>query len=180
MSLSEGNDLLSTGNVSVAQDTYNQWPASLRASLEAGLARPAAQQPTWPDPERATAVRWMLGQAPPITFPGEVDRAREALGRVATGAAFVLQGGDCAETFSGNTAEHIRGNIRTLLQMAAVLTYGVRCVGGNLDGAADGSHGHAAIRSSTRGAEPDCRSSATMKASSMACWVFNRGSQAVS
>jgi 3-deoxy-7-phosphoheptulonate synthase len=122
--LAEGNDLLSTGNVSVAQDTYNQWPAELRARLEAGLARPAAQQPTWPDPERATAVRWMLGQAPPITFPGEVDRAREALGRVATGSAFVLQGGDCAETFAGNTAEHIRGNIRTLLQMAAVLTYG--------------------------------------------------------
>ena len=124
LGLSEGNDLLSTGNVSVAQDTYNQWPAELRARLEDGLARPAAQQPTWPDRERATAVRWMLGQAPPITFPGEVDRAREALGRVATGSAFVLQGGDCAETFAGNTAEHIRGNIRTLLQMAAVLTYG--------------------------------------------------------
>ena len=123
-SLSEGNDLLSTGNVSVAQDTYGQWPAKLRARLEDGLARPAAQQPTWPDRERASAVRWMLGQAPPITFPGEVDRAREALGRVATGSAFVLQGGDCAETFAGNTAEHIRGNIRTLLQMAAVLTYG--------------------------------------------------------
>ena len=52
MSLSEGNDLLSTGNVSVAQDTYNQWPAELRARLEEGLARPAAQQPTWPDPEQ--------------------------------------------------------------------------------------------------------------------------------
>ncbi|MFL6140731.1 MAG: class II 3-deoxy-7-phosphoheptulonate synthase [Labedaea sp.] len=119
-----GNDLLSSGNVSAGQDTYAGWPADLRARLEAALARPAAQQPNWPNRDRALAVRWMLGEAPPITFPGEVDRLHAALGRVATGRAFVLQGGDCAETFAGNTAAHIRGNIRTLLQMSAVLTYG--------------------------------------------------------
>ena len=61
---------------------------------------------------------------PPIAVPTEVDRLQERLGEVARGEAFLLQGGDCAETFVDNTEAHLRGTIRTLLQMAVVLTYG--------------------------------------------------------
>ena len=57
-------------------------------------------------------------------MPTEVDRLQERLGEVARGEAFLLQGGDCAETFVDNTEPHLRGTIRTLLQMAVVLTYG--------------------------------------------------------
>ena len=61
---------------------------------------------------------------PPIAVPSEVDQLQERLGAVARGEAFLLQGGDCAETFVDNTEAHLRGTIRTLLQMAVVLTYG--------------------------------------------------------
>lgn len=88
------------------------------------LSKPAAQQPEWPDPEAAANVRSVLESVPPITVPAEVDRLRTQLGEVAEGKAFLLQGGDCAETFASNNEPHIRANIRTLLQMAVVLTYG--------------------------------------------------------
>lgn len=61
---------------------------------------------------------------PPITVAGEVEALSQKLAEVARGEAFLLQGGDCAETFADNTEPHIKGNIRTLLQMAVVLTYG--------------------------------------------------------
>src|SRR5699024_11052668 len=61
---------------------------------------------------------------PPIAVPREIDRLRERLALVAHGEAFLLQGGDCAETFESNTEPHIRANMRTFLQMAEVLTYG--------------------------------------------------------
>jgi len=66
----------------------------------------------------------VLESVPPITVPPEVDQLREQLGAVARGEAFLLQGGDCAETFADNTEPHLRATIRTLLQMAVVLTYG--------------------------------------------------------
>jgi 3-deoxy-7-phosphoheptulonate synthase len=69
-------------------------------------------------------IRTVLESVPPITVPPEVDQLRDQLGAVARGEAFLLQGGDCAETFADNTEPHLRGNIRTLLQMAVVLTYG--------------------------------------------------------
>jgi 3-deoxy-7-phosphoheptulonate synthase len=99
-------------------------PADLRAQLDAALARPAAQQPSWPDPDAVQNIRTVLESVPPITVPPEVDQLRDQLGSVAQGEAFLLQGGDCAETFADNTEQHLRGNIRTLLQMAVVLTYG--------------------------------------------------------
>ncbi|SHF40317.1 class II 3-deoxy-7-phosphoheptulonate synthase [Streptoalloteichus hindustanus] len=99
-------------------------PQELRARLDDALARPAAQQPDWPDPEQARKVRAVLESVPPITVPAEVDLLRERLAAVARGEAFLLQGGDCAETFADNTEPHIRANVRTLLQMAVVLTYG--------------------------------------------------------
>lgn len=99
-------------------------PADLRTRLDDALARPAAQQPEWPDPVEVAHVRTVLESVPPVTLPPEVDRLRERLAAVANGEAFLLQGGDCAETFVDNTEPHIRSTIRTLLQMAIVLTYG--------------------------------------------------------
>jgi 3-deoxy-7-phosphoheptulonate synthase len=99
-------------------------PQPLRAALDDALARPAMQQPEWPDPEYVSRIRALLEAVPPVTVTVEVDRLQERLGAVARGEAFLLQGGDCAETFADNTEEHLRGTIRTLLQMAVVLTYG--------------------------------------------------------
>ncbi|GAB2914758.1 3-deoxy-7-phosphoheptulonate synthase class II [Rhodococcus aerolatus] len=98
-------------------------PGEMSERLADALARPAAQQPEW-DADQAAAMRTVLESVPPITVASEVDALRERLALVATGQAFLLQGGDCAETFADNTEPHIKGNIRTLLQMAVVLTYG--------------------------------------------------------
>ncbi|WP_253875943.1 class II 3-deoxy-7-phosphoheptulonate synthase [Promicromonospora umidemergens] len=88
------------------------------------MRRPAAQQPEWPDPDLTRRARGVLESVPPITVPAEIDRLRQRLAMVANGEAFLLQGGDCAETFESNTEPHIRANLHTLLQMAVVLTYG--------------------------------------------------------
>jgi 3-deoxy-7-phosphoheptulonate synthase len=85
---------------------------------------PAAQQPDWPDPHRLQQVTGELAGLPPLVFAGECDVLRERLAAVARGEAFVLQGGDCAETFAGATADAVRAKLQTLLQMAVVLTYG--------------------------------------------------------
>jgi 3-deoxy-7-phosphoheptulonate synthase len=85
---------------------------------------PAAQQPGWPDPARLRQVTGELAGLPPLVFAGECDLLRERLAAVARGEAFLLQGGDCAETFAGATADAVRAKLQTLLQMAVVLTYG--------------------------------------------------------
>jgi 3-deoxy-7-phosphoheptulonate synthase len=99
-------------------------PGALAAAVSEALARQAAQQPAWPDPEALARVRGVLESVPPIVVPAEVDRLQARLGMVARGEAFLLQGGDCAETFVDNTEAHLRGTIRALLQVAVVLTYG--------------------------------------------------------
>jgi 3-deoxy-7-phosphoheptulonate synthase len=99
-------------------------PAPLVAAVGDALARPALQQPNWPDPELLGRVCSLLGVVPPIVVPTEVDALQQRLGAIARGEAFLLQGGDCAETFADNTEAQLRGTIRTLLQMAVVLTYG--------------------------------------------------------
>jgi 3-deoxy-7-phosphoheptulonate synthase len=99
-------------------------PPERHARLDAALARPARQQPDWPDPTRLPAVHEVLTKVPPIAVHFEVDRLQDLLAMVARGEAFLLQGGDCAETFASNTEAHIGANLRTLLQMALVLTYG--------------------------------------------------------
>ncbi|MDT5266299.1 MAG: 3-deoxy-7-phosphoheptulonate synthase, partial [Mycobacterium sp.] len=88
-------------------------PDSLRMRLDAALARPAAQQPDWPA-DQAKAMRTVLESVPPVTVPSEIERLKGLLADVARGEAFLLQGGDCAETFVDNTEPHIRANIRTL------------------------------------------------------------------
>ena len=85
---------------------------------------PAAQQPVWPDAARLAKVSAELAVVPPLVFAGECDQLTENLGQAARGEAFVLMGGDCAETFAANTADSIRARLKTLLQMAVVLTYG--------------------------------------------------------
>ncbi|KPC87248.1 phospho-2-dehydro-3-deoxyheptonate aldolase, partial [Streptomyces sp. NRRL F-6602] len=64
-----------------------------------------------------------LESFPPLVFAGECDQLRARLGAVARGEAFLLQGGDCAESFDGVGADDIRAKVKTLLQMGAVLTY---------------------------------------------------------
>ncbi len=85
---------------------------------------PIKQQPQWSDSERVAEVSGQISGLPPLVFAGEVDNLRERLARAASGNAFLLQGGDCAETFAGATADQIRNRIKTVLQMAVVLTYG--------------------------------------------------------
>jgi 3-deoxy-7-phosphoheptulonate synthase len=85
---------------------------------------PRAQTPPWPDPAAVDDVMKVLNVVPPIVAPYEVDDLRMKLAEVADGEAFLLQGGDCAETFADNTETHLLANARTLLQMAVVLTYG--------------------------------------------------------
>jgi len=85
---------------------------------------PIKQQPKWPDQVLADSVVTELSGMPPLVFAGEVDILRERLARVASGESFLLQGGDCAETFEGATADQIRNRVKTILQMAVVLTYG--------------------------------------------------------
>ncbi|GAB3584753.1 class II 3-deoxy-7-phosphoheptulonate synthase [Calidifontibacter terrae] len=84
----------------------------------------ARQQPTWPDAQAVESVRGKLAALPPLVFAGECDVLRDRLAAAANGDAFVLQGGDCAEMFTSATATNIRDRIKTILQMAAVLTYG--------------------------------------------------------
>ncbi|MEO0026743.1 MAG: hypothetical protein RL716_74, partial [Actinomycetota bacterium] len=98
-------------------------PAVL-AGLDNYLSLPAAQQPSWPDAAAVAEVRAELATLPPLVFAGEVDILRSRLADAASGKAFLLQGGDCAETFVDATADRIRNRVKTLLQMAVVLTYG--------------------------------------------------------
>ncbi|MGH8870052.1 MAG: class II 3-deoxy-7-phosphoheptulonate synthase [Actinomycetes bacterium] len=91
---------------------------------EAWRSLPAAQQPGWPEPIAVRRVHDTLAGLPPLVTAGECDTLRDRLAAVARGEAFLLQGGDCAETFAGVTAGAIRDKIKTLLQMAVVLTYG--------------------------------------------------------
>jgi 3-deoxy-7-phosphoheptulonate synthase len=99
-------------------------PADLVPGLDRWRDLPAAQQPQWPDRPALDAVLGTLSSVPPIVAPAEVDTLRSQLADVAKGKAFLLQGGDCAETFDLNTEPHLQSTTRTLLQMAVVLTYG--------------------------------------------------------
>ena len=82
-----------------------------------------AQQPAYPDPAAVDAAVARLRTMPPLVFAGECDELKDKLAAVARGEAFLLQGGDCAETFAGVTADNVRNKLRVLLQMAVVLTY---------------------------------------------------------
>ena len=84
---------------------------------------PAQQQPPWPDAGELARALGQLRALPPLVFAGECDILLERLASAARGEAFVLMGGDCAETFEANTADSIRARLQTVLQMSVVLTY---------------------------------------------------------
>jgi 3-deoxy-7-phosphoheptulonate synthase len=86
--------------------------------------RPVSQMPDYPDQAKLNAVEDKLRGYPPLVFAGEARRLQETLGQVAEGKAFLLQGGDCAESFAEFSANNIRDTFRVLLQMAVVLTFG--------------------------------------------------------
>ncbi|MBV8913307.1 MAG: 3-deoxy-7-phosphoheptulonate synthase class II [Acetobacteraceae bacterium] len=86
--------------------------------------RPAKQMPAYPDPAALAAIETRLAKYPPLVFAGEARRLKASLARVVDRQAFVLQGGDCAESFGDFTANVIRDTFRVLLQMAVVLTFG--------------------------------------------------------
>ncbi len=90
---------------------------------DAWRALPAAQQPEWPDRSAVDDAIRELRTYPPLVFAGECDALKDKLAAVARGEAFILQGGDCAETFNGVGADALRNKLRTLLQMSVVLTY---------------------------------------------------------
>ncbi|MHB1445209.1 MAG: class II 3-deoxy-7-phosphoheptulonate synthase [Acidimicrobiales bacterium] len=86
--------------------------------------RPVEQQPDWPDAEALDRVVKSLGALPPLVFAGEARKLTAKLGEVAAGRAFLLQAGDCAESFNDYSADSIRDKLKVILQMAVVLTYG--------------------------------------------------------
>jgi 3-deoxy-7-phosphoheptulonate synthase len=86
--------------------------------------RPIRQVPAYPDPARLAESEAKLRGYPPLVFAGEARRLKAALALAAEGRAFVLQGGDCAESFQDFNANIIRDTFRVLLQMAVVLTFG--------------------------------------------------------
>lgn len=90
----------------------------------AGAPVAALQQPDWPEPtELGEAVRTLAG-LPALVNAAECDLLTTRLAEASRGEAFVLTGGDCAETFAANTADSVRSRLKTILQMAVVLTYG--------------------------------------------------------
>ncbi len=91
-------------------------PASWRA-------KPIEQAPVYPDQEALAGVEARLASYPPLVFAGEARKLKSALAGVATGKSFLLQGGDCAESFAEHRADNIRDFFRVFLQMAVVLTF---------------------------------------------------------
>src|SRR5438045_584790 len=94
-----------------------------RWAPESWRSRPAKQLPHYPNPAALAQVERQLASFPPLVFAGEARSLKQALGRVAAGRAFLLQGGDCAESFAEHGADNIRDFFRVFLQMAVVLTY---------------------------------------------------------
>ncbi len=96
----------------------NQWtPDSWRS-------KPICQVPAYPDPEALRQVEQRVATWPPLVFAGEARKLKKSLGDVCEGRGFLLQGGDCAESFAEHGADNIRDFFRVLLQMAIVLTFG--------------------------------------------------------
>ena len=96
---------------------------SERWTPDSWRSKPVLQMPDFPDAKALADVEAQLATFPPLVFAGEARNLKKALGRVAAGEAFLLQGGDCAESFAEHGANNIRDFFRVLLQMAVVLTY---------------------------------------------------------
>ena len=94
-----------------------------RWSPDSWRSKPIEQVPVYPDEKKLAEVEEQLATFPPLVFAGEARELKAKLARVAAGEAFLLQGGDCAESFAEHRADAIRDFFRVLLQMAVVLTY---------------------------------------------------------
>ncbi|TCT11750.1 3-deoxy-D-arabinoheptulosonate-7-phosphate synthase [Tepidamorphus gemmatus] len=92
-------------------------------SPDSWRSKPIVQVPDYPDPAALAEVEATLSRFPPLVFAGEARKLKEQLGRVAAGEGFLLQGGDCAESFAEHHADNIRDFFRVFLQMAVVLTF---------------------------------------------------------
>ncbi len=90
-------------------------------------SKPRVQMPDYPDAAALGSVEARLAKYPPLVFAGEARRLKARLAEVAEGRAFLLQGGDCAESFSEFSADNIRDTFKVMLQMAVVLTFGAKC-----------------------------------------------------
>jgi 3-deoxy-7-phosphoheptulonate synthase len=88
--------------------------------------KPRIQMPEYTDQDALRSVEAQLAKYPPLVFAGEARRLKTQLGAAARGEAFLLQGGDCAESFEQFSADGIRDTFKVLLQMAIVLTYGAK------------------------------------------------------
>ncbi|MEI4470241.1 class II 3-deoxy-7-phosphoheptulonate synthase [Frigidibacter sp. MR17.24] len=89
-------------------------------------AKPRIQMPDYPDAAAVATVEAQLSKYPPLVFAGEARKLKAALGAAAEGRAFLLQGGDCAESFQEFSADNIRDTFKVMLQMAIVLTWGAK------------------------------------------------------
>jgi 3-deoxy-7-phosphoheptulonate synthase len=94
-----------------------------RWSPDSWRAKPAVQMPDYPEAKALADVEAQLASFPPLVFAGEARSLKKTLAQVAAGEAFLLQGGDCAESFAEHGANNIRDFFRLFLQMAVVLTY---------------------------------------------------------
>ena len=97
--------------------------AQSRWTPESWRAKPVEQSPVYADPSRSAEVERQLAGYPPLVFAGEARKLKSALGKAQLGEAFLLQGGDCAESFGEHSADNIRDFFRVFLQMAVVLTF---------------------------------------------------------
>src|SRR3954468_6151376 len=110
-----GKSRLYTGEMAVTSRTW---------SPDFWRERPALQQPEWPDAAAAVAATDRVEASPPLVFAGEARQLRESLAHVIEGRAFLLQAGDCVESFNEISTMRIREKLKIMLQMYAVLTYG--------------------------------------------------------
>ena len=90
-------------------------------------SKPRIQMPDYPDASKVEGIEKQLNELPPLVFAGEVRQLQRELANVCEGKAFLLQGGDCAESFAEFSADSIRDTFRVLLQMAIVLTFSAKC-----------------------------------------------------
>ncbi len=97
--------------------------ATDRWTPQSWRSRPVQQMPTYPDADALAAVERQLASFPPLVFAGEARKLKQLLAQVSAGEAFLLQGGDCAESFAEHGADNIRDFFRVLLQMAVVTTF---------------------------------------------------------
>src|SRR5260370_42662346 len=97
--------------------------ANQRWTPESWRTKPAEQSPVYRDRAALAEAERQLAGYPPLVFAGEARKLKRALGAAAIGEAFLLQGGDCAESFGEHSADNIRDFFRVFLQMAVVMTF---------------------------------------------------------